>query len=237
MYRAQLALVAFVSLFIGCQKDSGTNSPNLPPTYDTAISLTNPQAGQFNLYRLFIGSKYQAADGGVWNYLPDTLVVELVNDASGTGWMLKEYFTDGSAPTPAGVRQIVDKSKAILTPIKITTDSLVFLPTYTGCCNYSYLSTKDAQSLPFQHSTGTKLDILGWFTTAGPFMEGYTTGYIIDGTINGQTYPFLNVVYSNDQAIADGPSHAYIYDKNAGVVRTAWVNLFLGPSHGFDLIK
>jgi hypothetical protein len=222
----QIALVLLI--LSSCKKE-----PQSTTAVQGKINLADPKAGQISFYRMFEGSGYRDPSSASMSYTGDTLVVELVTDSMSGGWLLKEYFTDGSITSA----KIVYQKDAVYTPVTITPNSITILQdsTTTFPSNGSLLFYNQVQSLDLQLLTQEKVVLQSW-TTKG-FMGNIGMGYTENALINGFTYPRLNVIRDDTEMAVDGPGFTIIYSKTDGIVRTTIANAWTSTGFGFDLIK
>jgi hypothetical protein len=225
----KLILIAFIcSLLVAC-KDKNTAAFDCGS--NQFISLKNPQIGQKNRYLMLEGSGYSAGNGSDFDYLPDTMVVEITGQDS-IGFIVKEYFTAGSADLPSFPQYIIRENEAIYSHVRVEQNEFVIIP---GSNQFSRFWFSNNQNLTLNEATENPITLDGWVAKSNP-SSPKQLGFATDVTLLGTTYPRLNIVINNSAMLFDGPGFNYIYDPSCTLIRSTTYSSWTDKGFAYDLL-
>ncbi len=188
------------------------------------------EVGDTLRYRVLSGQQYPSQTESPYSYTSGVLVAEVVASTA-NGLLINEYFevVPGDDELPWGVD---DTTYEYL--IDVVGDDLRIIP------NGSFFQSRlfpswGAPELPLADITNQQAQLFGWKTTLG-YCECASEAYVVDGGINGATYPRLNVVVRNEGMQVDGPGATYLYSGDFGLVRSIQYSWWTGEGIGYDLI-
>lgn len=233
-------LLLWLCLFFACSKPDlePTGEPCADPiSFDNPIIPGNLQVGQRNRYLLFRGSQYASPSGDNFEYLPDTLIVE-VSEKNSKGFLFKEYFTCGSVPVENAPWLLIYADSAMIHQVSLVNDSLWFQPDpkFGTCCTNSRLTFQRSVKLPLQRVTKPETAILGWKTTQ-QYAEKNRMAFIQNASLLNKTWPFLNAAILDGDMATDGPGFTCLYDSEYGIARCVYYSWWTQQGYGFDYLK
>ncbi|HFA48691.1 MAG TPA: hypothetical protein ENJ95_06720 [Bacteroidetes bacterium] len=234
-----IIFVAFI-IFSACNK-SGTDIPVIeqpPVTADTIYYNENPimycgmAVGQKSVYVLLEGRHYY--DTSVvddFDYLPDTLVVEIIGEDE-HGFLVKEYLTEGSDISLFQSYFVPDSSYQYY--LKIEDGFLHFFDFEDEFYIKSSLFWGWEDSLDL-NLFAQEVDIVGWKTTF-PYCECEQMGYDPSFDLLGITYDDLNISIRNTDMQMDLPGTTFMYSNNYGMIRSSHYSWWTQSGYGWDLL-
>ena len=238
--RSFLLFAIPVALFVfSCRKENppGPTGPTGPPAAGL-IRFDSMAVGQISKYIGLTGEDYYTSNNDNYQYVDDTLVLEIVaQDAN--GFLVAEslhYVGDiypwiGEHPDSVyhyylEVKDDTLKAKKVPSPSQWPyPDSRIF----------SFRTAMNDGGLPLAQITSPKVDILGWKTSLG-YCECRREAYTEDYTLFGVDYPPLNVIVENSAMAFDGNGETYVYSKETGVVRFSTYGWWTQSGYGWDLL-
>ena len=238
-YFALFLFTITLFIFNACTQLS-TDVPISPeqPISPTTTFNENPimycglAVGQKSTYVLLEGRQYfNNAILDDFNYLPDTLVVEVISEDE-HGFLVQESLTENSAPLPEFFYLEPDSSYQYY--LKIENNHLHFfdLDDSYGINSTLFWQWKDSLDLNlFEQET----DISGWKTSLG-YCECDQTGYDPTFELFGTTYENLNISIRNTDMQLDGPGTTFIYSNIHGMVRSSHYGWWTQSGNGWDLL-
>ncbi len=235
-HRFLMSLIFLVGMF-SCQKNSDSNPQSADKNASFRIKFDRPAIGQKTRYILFRGANYRDANNLNFEYLKDTLELEIVGKDSALGWNIREKLTAGSVSLhgesnvayPDSEFKYFFKSEGYIFLLNSRDErisSRIFFLEKES--NYPYLTLLDYQS--------PEVDMKGWKTSL-PYAENYRTAYTKNYNLLGITYPHLNVVINNTgMQTQSGLGNTHIYSSANGLVRSTQYNRYTQQGYGWDLI-
>lgn len=233
-----LAAGLFFTACSGCKEPAPENNAILCGDdfkTDNPIIPGDVQVGQRNHYRLLRGNGYGSASGLDFEYLPDTLIVEVVAK-NGDVFTLKEFFTCGSQPLADKPGFVVYSDRAVTTQVRVANDSFNIIASIFNCCNDSRLFFNSAAALPLMRVQFPEVQIDGWKTTL-PYHESNTMAFMQNADLLDKTWPYLNVASLNKGMQTDGPGFTFLYDREHGIARTTYYSWWTQAGYGFDYME
>jgi len=221
--------IASIALFSFCKKD---NSCSEPQPVSNQIRFDALAVGQVSHYISLSGEEYYSNEFDNFQYLDDTLRLEIVGkDAN--GYKVKESLHYvGDTHESLGW----DKDSVFYYHLRISADTLRVLP-----IGASYLRSRifthelSQQGLPLKKITSPKVEILGWKTSLN-YCECRQQGYAENYTLFGKTYDRLNVIVENSAMAWDGNGMTYAFSKGTGIVRFSTYGWWTQSGYGWDLL-
>ena len=215
--------------FTSCQKDPETGTPNNEQNPDP-IQIGCLMVGQQSSFIRFTGDKYFVPSENNITYHADTLVMEVVSEDNGK-FMIKESLTPGSVSVVTNAIPNADTVYFFLA--EVAQDTVWFEPV-SGEYSYSWFFTEVVRRnsqfvynsrsyLPFASFGDPEIQFLGWKTTIS-YSETYKEAHMINQTLLGHDYPFLNARIDNSSMAFDGPGYTFIYEPKGVLVRSSYVN-------------
>lgn len=239
--RYSFLILLGLSLFFACSKNGPepeTTSCTNPTSFTNPIIPNNLQVGQRNRYLLFRAWEYPATSAQNFEYLPDTLIVE-VSEKNGQGFLFKEYFTCGSKRVESAPWLVIYADSAMTHQVSVVNDSLWFQPTLgTGhgpCCTDSRLTFQRTVKLPLKRVNNPETAIVGWGTTQ-PYAEKDRMAFIQSATLLNKNWPFLNAAILDGEMATDGPGFTCLYDGEYGIARCVYYSWWTQAGFGFDYL-
>lgn len=226
-----LLLSGLVLLAISsCYKGSEEN-PTVISSFFNPIRPGAMQVGQKSRYVLLKGENYYDASAyDQFQYLPDTLIVEITAQ-DGSDFTFKEYFTNGSLPT-GYPGYIMYDSNAVTYTARVENDTF---KAKLNSTQYSRFFHFGNVSLPLAHISSNPTTIKGWKTTL-PYSESYIAAHTTNYVLFGENWPFLNIIVNNTSMAYDGPGVTFVYEANAGIARTTSYSWWTQSGYGFDYL-
>ena len=239
-YFAFFLLASIILAFSACTELS-TDVPMSPESPIVTMTTTfndNPimycglAVGQKSAYVLLEGRQYfnnSVLDD--FNYLPDTLIVEVVSEDE-NGFLIQESLTENSAPLPATFYLTPDSSFQYY--LKIDNNHLHFfdLDDDYGIKSTLFWQWKDSLDLA---TFSTEINIEGWKTTLS-YCECAQMGYDPNYELFGTTYENLNISIRNTAMQLDGPGTTFMYSNVHGMVRSSQYSWWGQAGYGWDLL-
>ncbi|MBN8681880.1 MAG: hypothetical protein J0L99_04485 [Chitinophagales bacterium] len=233
-----IACGLFITACTNCKEPGPENNAILcgdDLSFDMPIIPGDLQVGQRNRYRLLRGNGYGSASGLDFEYLPDTLIVEVATK-NGDVYTLKEFFSCGSQKLTDKPGFVVYADSFATVHVRVANDSFYILPSIGSCCNDSRLFFNHAGALPLQRTIGPIVQIDGWKTTLN-YHESNKMALINDAEILDKLWPSLNVASLNAGMQVDGPGFTFLYDREYGIARTAYYSWWTQAGYGFDYME
>ena len=218
--------VLLTTLLLGC--DSLSYPPN---ALSNRITFSEPAVGQKSLYLRFQGEDYRDPDNNKFDYVPDTLIVEIV-DASAHTYTFLEYLTPGSVESPEFRSE--HHPDSVFYQVEIKGDSL-HVRGIDQDFHSSSLFAFYPNPLPLQPIQENPASVRGWKTTRNG-QDFFVHGYVSSFTLLGLYYRRLNLVIDDTPMAYDGPGVTLMYDRNNGVVRSFSVSAWTGAAGGWDYL-
>lgn len=193
------------------------------------LQFDNLQVGQQSYYQLLtIDNFWQNAN---FEYIEDTLVVEVVAKLADHVFEIKEYFLNPSERLDTILWDNYEEVTNIWTfkndSIEITNNDSKYIST---------ILTFSRGQIPVHNISVQKAQIKGWKIDV-PYQGSYNEYYIKNFELNGFTYEHLNAVVDNVSMQVDGPGYTWIYNEQSGFVKMATYSPWTGSGIGFDLIR
>ena len=233
-------LVLFVTACTECDYGDKFDDLDLLPcrintNFSKPIRPGDLQLGQRSRFLLLRGNGYGSASGLDFEYLPDTLIVEVFAQKGDT-FSLREFFTCGSQELADKPGFVVYADSFATVQVRVANDSFYILPSIASCCNDSRLFFNHATALPLAHTLNPEVQITGWKTTL-PYHESNIMAFILNTELLGKNWPFLNVASLNAGMQVDGPGFTFLYDREYGIARTAYYSWWTQAGYGFDYME
>ena len=230
MTRILFAFSLFILLLSSCNKEDDFKIPDPVPG---PIDWLHPQVGQANFYLRLRGERYFDPNNTTsWGYLPDTLLLEIV-DADENGYLIRESLTSGSYSFTADTLQLFQPDSIAFYYLNTGEDTVrffhpdqPFLLSKFPVLNHAY---------PLEFFTANPTSFAGWKTEL-PYCECNLEAYVDHAEILGRKYGKLNVLIENMAMQYDGPGFTTAYNASEGIVRTYVVNWWFQMGEGWDLL-
>lgn len=230
-----IALVTMCLLLCSCKKEQvepiDENSANL-----NNIDLTNPEIGQQSRYVLFRGEDIKDDDNFNFEYLPDTLAVEIISEDE-NGYMVKEFLTPGSRSLN-GENNVAYADSTWYYYIYIDEADSSLKVKQRG--NYYrtrlfFLYDEESRGLGLQQIASPETEIMGWKTSL-PFTKNFVTARTSDFTLFDTKYESLNIVIDNRPMEEGLPGSTHIFSLEQGLIRSAEYSDYDGKGYGWDVL-
>ncbi len=233
------ALILFFVILTACQKDPETGTPNTEQN-PGPVEIGCLMVGQQSSFVRFTGEAYFMPNNNNITYHADTLVMEVVSEDQGV-FLLKEYLTPHSISKVTGALWNADSVYYL--KAYVDTDTLWVEPQfgeYGSSWFFTEVSRRNSlyskytlSDLPFHQFQGQEVDFLGWKTTLG-YGENYKEAHMVNASLLGANYPFLNVRIDDSAMAFDGPGYTVIYEPKGLLVRSSVVNWWTQSGGGWD---
>ncbi len=231
IYQLIFVFAAFIA-FNSCSKDDSIEITE--NELDNRVQFDQLKVGQISKYVFFIGENYDQQGTNSYNYVTDTMVLE-VFDEDVNGFLVREYLTPGSA-------SLHDANNVAFADMNV----VYYLNNEGGKLN---LFSKDDRLITrlFQMSSqneGTydlmemgmmEIKINGW-TTSQPLYDGVLEGFTTNYRQLNLEFDNLNVLIDNRDVMLGGPGNTHIYSEKYGLVRATSYNASTGKGFGWDLL-
>lgn len=229
-----LALVLSCLLVSSCKKEP--IEPIVIQNPNGNISLTNPKIGQQSRYILFRGEDIKDDENFAYEYLPDTLAVEIVAEDE-NGYMVKEFLTAGSRSLN-GENNVAFADSTWYYYIYVDQGDQSLKVKQRG--NYYrtrlfFLYDENERGLSIQQIASPSTEIMGWKTTL-PFTKELVSARVTDFDMFGQKYESLNVVIDNRPMHEGLPGSTHVFSLEHGLIRSAEYSDFDGKGYGWDVL-
>ncbi len=195
------------------------------------IDFSNLAVGQKSWYLGFEGGSSYDPDNATFQYLQDTLTVEVL-DASTEGFVFLEQIRPGST----SLKLWQDSIKYLVT---IRQDSLKIDNTLDRIAVVSSILPISQFALPLKQvqENETQIDgVIATPSTQEPVQGLYQTGFVLRHVQQGRQYDHLNIIIDRTDIVVDGPAYTVLYNEEAGVVRSFATSPWTGQSQGWDLL-
>ena len=228
------ALLAVCLLVSSCKKEPIEPAVLVNPNGN--ISLTNPKIGQQSRYVLFRGEDIKDDENFAYEYLADTLAVEIVAEDE-NGYMVKEFLTSGSRSLN-GENNVAFADSTWYYYIYVDQEDRSLKVKQRG--NYYrtrlfFLYNENERGLSTQQIASPSTEIIGWKTTM-PFEKELVSARVTGFDMFGQDYESLNVVIDN-RPMHDGlPGSTHVFSLEDGLIRSAEYSDFDGKGYGWDVL-
>lgn len=200
------------------------------------INLTNPKIGQQSRYVLFRGEDIKDNENFNYEYLPDTLAVEIVAEDE-NGYMVKEFLTAGSRSLN-GENNVAFADSTWYYYIYVDQEDESLKVKQRG--NYYrtrlfFLYNENERGLSTQQIASPTTEIMGWKTSL-PFAKELVSARVNDFNVFGQQYESLNVVIDNRPMQESLPGSTHVFSLEEGLIRSAEYSDFDGRGYGWDVL-
>jgi hypothetical protein len=229
-----LLLILFVSAFTACRE----NNPEPLENDWNPIRFDNLQAGQKSHYIRLKGQGRLDGTNHDFQYLKDTLVLEVLATGSGEGFTLKEYLTPGSEiwTKPKDAQQINGGTDAITFKVQVGNAALTLVKAAPGA-PLPRLFLSGIETYPFALPQQPEIAFTGWQPDVQT-VYGSSSGRVKNHKQMEVLYPELNLVYDYRPMTYDGPGHFHLYSAEKGIVRSGWINPWSGlAGEAWDLLE
>lgn len=224
-------LSAFIA-FNSCSKDEPIDIQQ--DRFGNRLQFNNLEVGQMSKYVFFIGENYDQQGTNSYNYLNDTLVLEIVGEDE-EGFLVREYLTPESESLHAAsnvafpdamILYYLDASSGEL-KLKSKEDRLI--------TRLFQLSSANEGSYDLSEMNEFELKINGW-TTSQPLYDGVLEGFTTNYRQLNLEFDNLNVLIDNRDVMLGGPGNTHVYSEKYGLVRATSYNASTGKGFGWDLL-
>lgn len=230
MKKALFFLLSLTGLFVSC-KHHGIETPD-PHVLSNPIRPQALAIGQNARYVLFSGEDYYLPGNYGATYLPDTLLLTVV-DQDQNGFLMEEKLSPGSA-SRNGAEHVRDADSTFFYYWLLKDDSLFMKPRAGALWINSHFTHNDF-ALPLQPVMQPVVQIIGWKTDHA-YCECYWTATDPKYTFEGVTYEDLNILTDNRGMQVDGPGSWYAYSARYGIVKTASYSWWTQTGFGWELL-
>lgn len=230
-----LPLLLFCIFIIGFGQSCKKKEIELPEETELGvINFMSPQIGQKSHYRLFRGEDIRDNSNNNFEYLDDTLVVEIISEDE-NGFLTQEYLTPHSRSLN-GENNVAFADSTWYYYLSIE-EQVLQVKQLTGYnrTRLFFLSPGGDQGLNLQPIASPRLEVLGWKTNV-PFAEEFTAGMLQDYRQFEKSYPHLNVVIENRPMQEGLPGYMHIFSAEEGLVRSAEYSDLNGLGFGWDAL-
>jgi len=234
----------FLLMMVGCSKnevplEDFTEIPE-EESVEQSIDFLNLEVGQKSKYLLYRGG-LEGPWGSylLFEYLPDTLVLEVVGENNGL-FQVEEKITKGSAVFNEGFskKYIKYPDSVYSYAISVSGNQFVVTSTNAQAFNCSRLFKFCSLQLNLTYTGLNENQIIGWLPTT--WLAGGTRyASLPEYEQFGILYKNLNIYLKNEKVSVDGYGYSYIYSAEHGLVMTAFgYNIHNGTdsSHGWALL-
>lgn len=220
-------LVSFTACDLIFAPNDSTNE-----TATSRLRFDTPAIGQKSTYIALRAKNYFNPDSIAFEYLTDTLVVEIV-DQTDDFFVINEYLTPGSA-SRHGMGNESFPDSTFTYQIKVTGGTLRVMD-----IGNDYVQSRLFQfynrTVPLNAIAAPEVDIRGW-KTSFPYCECYNEGFTTNYEQLARRYDRLNVVMDDVDMQLDGVGHTFLYSKKYGLVRKTVVSWWTQEGQGWDLL-
>ncbi|HMX38788.1 MAG TPA: hypothetical protein PKD78_00615 [Saprospiraceae bacterium] len=223
-------LFTALSLLAFACKDHFEPAPPLPVS-GQQVRFDQPEVGQISTYIRFRGPSCPGNAPG-FQYLPDTLMLE-VTDVQGELITCRERLTPGSAcvlspdthddPKGGGIAELTCTLRKSNGEIKLVAASGTYLQTR--------LFQEPSLTLPLAPIASPERLLQEWY----PQDDGGNSGYLLNHSQQGATYPRLNVATYYGPMAWDGAGFLQLYAAEWGMVRAGLRSSWCQAGEGWDL--
>ncbi len=218
---------------IACEKENSI-SPDNGQSQADKINLSKVRTGQINKYVLFIGEDYKDAENAHFQYLSDTLLIEVIEEDS-AGYLIKEYLSPGSASLH-GEHNVSHPSEAAYYYLTVEQDMLnVQYRDFHSSSRLFSNGSPNSFQLPFNYDCLLEVKLNGWKTSIPP-AENLLCGFIKNAIILEKNYERLQVYIDNRELLNNQPGYTHLYSSTTGLVRTIQYSLWTNKGYGWDLV-
>ncbi|HQV30852.1 MAG TPA: hypothetical protein PKV71_03205 [Calditrichia bacterium] len=235
-------LLVLSQIFFFCSKDSTGPGPEKPESASRNV-FSAPAKGHTSKFVYFLGYQYFSTDTTQSEYLPDTLIVSVLDSTAG-GFLIRETYSAKS-------RALLNIRQNGSDPFHWVQDTLVeytltlsgdFLTITPGnnrdlsSLLFGWIAAGSSIRLPMAELADERTTLRDW-RVSFPYCECYRQGYLEDASILNSHFDRLNVIM-DDQAMAfDGPGYTRIFSREAGLVRTYTVSWWTQSAQGWDWLE
>ncbi len=219
--------VVLMVLFERCEKTEEIYIEN--PRFSNIIQFDNLQVGQKSYYELLTIENFWENEN--FEYIQDTLIVEVVAKQTSNVFEIKEYFLNPSER----LEEVFWNNYEDVTNIWTLKNDSIFI-TNSDSKYISTLLTFSRGPIPIHNISQQKAQIKGWKIDV-PYQGSYHEYYIEDYVLKGFEYEHLNAIVDNMGMQVDGPGYTFVYNNQSGFVKTAIYSPWTGTGNGFDLIR
>lgn len=196
------------------------------------IVFDKMKVGQKSQYVLLKGQNYSRSDHASFEYIADTMVIEIVAEDA-NGFIAEEYLTAGSVSLN-GEYNVAHPENVFTYYFNVKNEQLTITPINERENSRVFFLNDNA--LPFEKNDDLKVDIKGWKTSL-PYKEQYIMAHVEDYSLFDEDYDFLNVMISNENMGSNQPGYTHIYAPNVGLVRSSQYSPETDKGFGWDLLK
>jgi len=229
-----IALTAVCLLCFSCKKEEV--QPTIEDNTRTNINLTKPEIGQQSRYILFRGEDIKDDDNFSFEYLPDTLAVEIIAEDE-NGYLVKEFLTPGSLSLN-GENNVAYADSTWYYYIYVDDTDQSLKVKQRG--NYYrtrlfFLYDEQSRGLGLQQIASPETEIRGWKTTL-PFEKDFMTARSSDFTLFDTKYDAVNIVIDNRPMLEGLPGSTHVFSLEQGLIRSSEYSDFDGKGYGWDVL-
>ena len=196
------------------------------------VHFDNLAVGQKSRYLLLSGDDYYLQDSFNFDYLDDTLTLEIV-DLNNEGFKVKETM-QYTGDTHAYLQG--EKDSVYYYYFNVVNDTLRITKSGSLWVNSRIFGYNSAQNgLPLIDYTDHPVEIKGW-KTSFPYCECFNSGYTEHYEQFGIHYDRLNVWLQNSPMSFDGSGSTFLYSNTHGIVRMSTYSWWSQSGFGWDLL-
>lgn len=216
----RIILILLLLCLVGC--DSA--SPDPEDFEDTSIDFSALEVGQESRYVSFEGGSTYDPENAVFEYINDTLIVEVI-ERNGNEFIFLETVLPGQS-----LRFWEDSLRYRVT----VAEDFLAISSLDGERTRSNLFLI-ADPIPLTPLEENQAELEGIvLTTAVQDLE--QSGFVLNHTQQGVYFGRLNFVVDASSIVFDGPAYTVVYNKKAGIVRAFSVSPWTGTGFGWDLV-
>ena len=226
-YLVWLILCAITVPFFSCQKD------DLSPE-DKLVHFKNLKVGQISKFVLFKGENYQSNANFNFEYVADTLVVEIV-DQKPDGYFVREYLTPGSVSLN-GQNHVAFADTDVFYYLKRAGNYIHLKHDHFRLRSRLFVfPDEETFDIELMNPVSPQVEVKGWKTNL-PYSTNYITAYLPSLELFGNTYNDLSVMIDNRPMKSKGSGVTHIYNEKYGMVRVSQYSALTGQGFGWDLL-
>ena len=224
------ALLLFVLVFGACKGDDEA----APAPVAADINLRYLEPGQQSRYVLLRGENYLDAQNGNYEYLADTLVLEVISEDE-VGFLVSERLTPGSASLNGAFHVAFAESTFFFYLIDDAETGQLRIQSTNERNRSRLFFTPDGDGLPMTQFEEPVVQMNGWKTDL-PLVQSRIEARLNQYRFADQTFAAVNVLLDNRDMRAVGVGHTHLYAVDGPLLRSSRYSAQTGEGFGWDLL-